>query len=84
LAEISKQAHIIVSNAGNFGAMQTSASARRLEAACRSGDHELTSFMVGELNKSCAASSAALRAWCDEKSADSRSALKSGTWVSAT
>ena len=77
LAEISKQAHTIVSIAGNFGAMRTSAIARCLEGACRSGDAELSYRLISELNAACEASSAALRAWCDESSADAQSAIAS-------
>ena len=69
---VSQQAHTIVSIAGNLGAMRTSAAARRLETACRNGDHELCQRLIGELNQSGEASSAALRAWSDGRSSSMR------------
>jgi CheY-like chemotaxis protein/HPt (histidine-containing phosphotransfer) domain-containing protein len=58
-----RQAHTIISTSGNLGAMQTSAAARRLEAACRGGDRELSYRLIGELCESSRASSEALKAW---------------------
>jgi HPt (histidine-containing phosphotransfer) domain-containing protein len=78
LKEISNQAHIIVSNAGNFGAMQTSAIARHLEKACGSGDDKLSYRLMDALNASCRESSAALRGWCDERSAAAQLASRTG------
>jgi len=75
--EISRQAHTLVSIAGNLGAMQTSAAARRLETACRSGDFELSRRLIGELDKSFEVSSAALRAWSDGRASDFKSAAAS-------
>jgi len=72
--EISKQAHTIVSIAGNFGAMRASAIARRLENACRARDHELAMRMVDDLNVSCEASSAALQNWLNRRSPTAQSA----------
>jgi signal transduction histidine kinase/DNA-binding response OmpR family regulator/HPt (histidine-containing phosphotransfer) domain-containing protein len=74
---ISRQAHTIVSTAGNLGAMWTSAVARRLEIACRGGDHKLSYHLIGELCESCEASSTALRAWSDERSASVQTAIAS-------
>jgi CheY-like chemotaxis protein len=64
---ISREAHTIVSTAGNLGAMQTSAIARRLETACRTGDHESSYRLISELSESCEASSAAFRSWLDNR-----------------
>ena len=66
---VRKEAHIIVSIAGNLGAMRTSALARRLETACRSGEYERTDGLVEELANAVLSSSAALTAWSESKSA---------------
>ena len=66
---VSKQAHMIVSTAGNMGAIRTSEAARRLETACRSGDHSGASALIGELTMSCNASSEAMKVWLEEQSA---------------
>jgi HPt (histidine-containing phosphotransfer) domain-containing protein len=71
------QAHIIVSIAGNLGAMHTSMVARRLEMACRSQNHKLFHQLIGELAESCESSSAALRVWSNSKSAEMRPAIAS-------
>jgi signal transduction histidine kinase/DNA-binding response OmpR family regulator/HPt (histidine-containing phosphotransfer) domain-containing protein len=60
---VSRHAHIIVGTAGNFGAAQTSAVARRLEATCRGGDEERVRRLIGELQVSNRSSSAALQVW---------------------
>jgi signal transduction histidine kinase/DNA-binding response OmpR family regulator len=67
---LSQQAHAIIGIAGNFGAMRTSATARRLEAACANADRELCARLTGELNESCVSSSAALKAWSEAGSRD--------------
>jgi len=66
-AGVSREAHTIVSTAGNLGAMQTSAAARRLETACRAGDSEDSYRLVSELSASCEASSAEFQTWLHEK-----------------
>jgi len=68
LTNISRQAHAITGTAGNFGAMQTSAVAGRLEAACRGSNHELCRRLIGELNDASNASSKVLRVWVAERS----------------
>ncbi len=60
---VAKQAHILVSTAGNLGAMKTSALARDLEHACTERNDDKLKPMVLQLHESCAASSGALRAW---------------------
>jgi signal transduction histidine kinase/CheY-like chemotaxis protein len=69
---VSRQAHAIIGIAGNLGAMRASATARRLETACRNGDHELCQRLIGELNQSCESSCAALRVWSDGRSQNTR------------
>jgi signal transduction histidine kinase/CheY-like chemotaxis protein/HPt (histidine-containing phosphotransfer) domain-containing protein len=66
---VGREAHTLVSTAGNLGAMDTSAAARRLETACREKRHEESYRLIGELSESCEASCAALRAWSDNRAA---------------
>lgn len=60
---VSRLAHIIVSTAGNLGAMQTSNLARRLETACRSGDYDIAEQLIEKLNESGVSSAWAMRMW---------------------
>jgi len=60
---VAQQAHVLVSTAGNLGAMKTSALARDLEHACADRDEETLKPLVLQLRESCAASSDALRVW---------------------
>jgi signal transduction histidine kinase/DNA-binding response OmpR family regulator/HPt (histidine-containing phosphotransfer) domain-containing protein len=66
-AGVSREAHTIVGTAGNLGAMQTSAAARRLETVCRAGEHQKAYQLVSELSASCEASSARFQDWLDSK-----------------
>jgi len=72
---VSREAHIIVGSAGNFGAMRTSSLARNLESACRDGNRELTHKLVGELRASCVASSEALQIWLESRPLDTPSSV---------
>ncbi len=65
--KIAREAHAIVSTAGNLCAMRTSATARQLEIACRNGDRNLSGKLIDELNEVCSASSAAFRAWLNKQ-----------------
>lgn len=60
---VSRQAHMIVSTAGNLGAEQTSALARQLEISCAKGDDTQSDRLIGALRISCQSSSGALRRW---------------------
>jgi len=60
---ISRQAHMIVSTAGNLGAMQTSALARILEVSCKDIDHARSDRLIAELRASCEQSRSELRRW---------------------
>ena len=62
-AGISVEAHILVSTAGNLGAMRTSDIARRLELACKSGDFQQADQLTAALNEASAQAAAAFRAW---------------------
>lgn len=75
LTGVAREAHTIVSTAGNLGAMQTSAIARKLENACRAGDHGLADRWIDELKAACRASSKAFQVWSDAKAADAPSAM---------
>jgi signal transduction histidine kinase/CheY-like chemotaxis protein len=65
---VRQEAHTFVSISGNLGAMLTSATARRLEHACRNAEYGLADRLIDELDEACAASTAALEAWSDRKS----------------
>jgi HPt (histidine-containing phosphotransfer) domain-containing protein len=60
---VSRQAHMIVSTAGNLGAKQTSALARLLEVSCMNEDSARSDRLIGELRTSCELSSGALKRW---------------------
>ncbi len=72
---VKKEAHNIVSIAGNMGAMLTSATARKLEHACRDGDYALCGQLADDLAGQCRAASAALKRWSEEKSAKTNLAM---------
>ena len=74
LAGIARQAHMLVSSAGNMGAMQTSALAREVENFCRAGRSDGLGALLEELRQSNAQSDAALKAWRDARSAAHASA----------
>jgi CheY-like chemotaxis protein/HPt (histidine-containing phosphotransfer) domain-containing protein len=65
LGGVARHAHMLVSSAGNLGAMQTSALAREVEHFCKAGAPDGLAPMLAELRQSCAQSSAALKAWRD-------------------
>jgi HPt (histidine-containing phosphotransfer) domain-containing protein len=67
LAGIARRAHMIVSSAGNLGAMRTSALARQIEQFCIAGDPRGLGLLLNELRQSCAQSGAAFQAWRDSK-----------------
>jgi signal transduction histidine kinase/DNA-binding response OmpR family regulator/HPt (histidine-containing phosphotransfer) domain-containing protein len=69
LAGVARQAHMLVSAAGNLGAMRTSALAREVEQLCRMGNREGLAPLLEELRRSCAQSDTALRAWRDSRRA---------------
>jgi HPt (histidine-containing phosphotransfer) domain-containing protein len=64
-ANIAREAHILVSTAGNIGAMQLSATARIVERACKDGKLDDFGRLVGELDRGISAASAAFQAWID-------------------
>ena len=60
---IAHEAHILVSTAGNIGAMHVSGTARSLEHACKSGKAEDWGRLAGELDRGIGAANAAFTAW---------------------
>jgi signal transduction histidine kinase/DNA-binding response OmpR family regulator len=65
LAGIARQAHMLVSTAGNLGAVQTSALAREVEHFCKNGNPDGLAPMLSKLRQSCSQSSAGLKEWRD-------------------
>lgn len=70
---IARNAHVIVSTAGNIGASQVYALARRLNTACRSDDSEAVKLLVDELVVANLATSDAIRNWLDGSTSVRRS-----------
>jgi CheY-like chemotaxis protein len=62
---IARAAHVVVSNAGNAGAALTSALARRLEQACRSGNSEECDALAAQLHEAATEAVSALGVWLD-------------------
>jgi signal transduction histidine kinase/CheY-like chemotaxis protein len=63
LAAMARSAHVLVSTAGNVGAMSVSVSAGRLQAFCRNRELARIGPAVKELQGAHDAASAALQAW---------------------
>jgi CheY-like chemotaxis protein len=72
---VGRQAHLIVSTAGNLGAKQSSALAHLLEVSCTNRNDASSDRLIAEVRASCALSSGALRRWLD---ADSPAANRTG------
>ena len=66
---IARSAHVLVSTAGNVGAMAVSASARRLQETCRGGDRASVTQHIEDLQATSRAASTALRHWLDARAA---------------
>jgi HPt (histidine-containing phosphotransfer) domain-containing protein len=64
---IARQAHMLVSTAGNLGAMQTSALAREVEHFCKAGNPVGLAPLLDRLRHTCGQSAIALRAWQDSR-----------------
>jgi len=60
---VSRQAHMIVSTAGNLGAKQSSAIAHSLEVSCVERNDARADQLITELRTSCALSSRAIKDW---------------------
>jgi len=62
---VAREAHMIVSTAGNIGAAQVSTLARALETACKNHDTEAVSKLVMELNSANVLATDAIHDWLD-------------------
>jgi HPt (histidine-containing phosphotransfer) domain-containing protein len=60
-AALSKEAHILISTAGSYGLRRASLLARRLEAACKSGETSHTKTLACELGESAKRACRAMR-----------------------
>ncbi len=74
IAGIGRQAHMLVSAAGNLGALETSALAREVEHLCRSGNRDGLEGSIADLREACGRASAAIRAWSDTQQTQKASA----------
>ena len=74
LAAGARDAHAVVSAAGNLGAARLCALARLLETACRMGERKQAAQLTGELNDLARVSEREIRAWLSshETSAQAR------------
>jgi HPt (histidine-containing phosphotransfer) domain-containing protein len=69
LQSIAREAHILVSTAGNIGAMTLSATARQVELACKARDLDNFGGLVAELDRDISAANAAFSAWVEKQKA---------------
>jgi CheY-like chemotaxis protein len=69
LDEVGREAHTLLGSAGNFGALRLSKLAAELRAACDAGNHSLALDVTGELTQVFNATSAAIVAWSNQKTA---------------
>jgi CheY-like chemotaxis protein len=67
LAGVARQAHMLVSCAGNLGAMHTSALAREVEHFCKAGNPDGLAPLLDELRRACMLACAALKTWRDSR-----------------
>jgi signal transduction histidine kinase/DNA-binding response OmpR family regulator len=65
LAGVAREAHTLVSTAGNIGAAQVSALARQLEAACRNHNPQSATCLVADLNEANILASSEIQVWLD-------------------
>ena len=67
LNALAREAHDVVSSAGNVGAMEVSALARTLERACKEGQGASVDRLASELTEACSAANIALNEWLKER-----------------
>jgi HPt (histidine-containing phosphotransfer) domain-containing protein len=65
--KLAREAHIVVSTAGNIGAMQFSALAHSMEQKCKAAQLELVPELVKQLTSCRQAMISALNAWLDAR-----------------
>ena len=71
---IGREAHVIVSTAGNVGAMQVSALARKLSIACKNNNGPSAARLASALNVAHEAACDAISAWLDKTATDREAA----------
>ncbi len=76
LQNIGREAHILVSTAGNIGAMTLSATARRVELACRARSLDNFGGLVAELDRDISAAIAAFTVWVEAQKPGTSDAQK--------
>jgi signal transduction histidine kinase/DNA-binding response OmpR family regulator/HPt (histidine-containing phosphotransfer) domain-containing protein len=67
--EIGREAHTLLGTAGNFDALQLSKLASELRAACVASDPDVARRVTGECGEAFSATSAAMLAWLNERTA---------------
>ncbi len=67
LDALAREAHVLISTAGNIGAMELSALSRRLETSCREQRADQVQDIVESLLKAGAAATTALQEWLDRR-----------------
>ena len=67
LSAMAREAHSMVSSAGNVGAMALSDLARTLEGACKQGQAASVEQLVSQLTEACSTVAAALNDWRNER-----------------
>ncbi len=65
LAAAGREAHDLISTAGNLGAMRLSELSRELEAACKSGEAERSAAVMREVRSACADAQLVLRSYAE-------------------
>jgi signal transduction histidine kinase/DNA-binding response OmpR family regulator len=71
LAGVAREAHMLVSTAGNIGAAQVSAFARQLENACRNHNSQSATRLVSDLNAANILASSEIQNWLDSAATES-------------
>ena len=72
LSGAGRGAHTLLGTAGNCGAMELSAVAGELRAACDAGSHDLARSAARKLGDAVDPTSKSIRAWLDQRSGDAR------------
>jgi CheY-like chemotaxis protein len=65
LGALSREAHVIVSSAGNIGIERVKELAQALEEACQSKQHKMAARLAGELQAAATQGAHALRHWLE-------------------
>jgi signal transduction histidine kinase/CheY-like chemotaxis protein/HPt (histidine-containing phosphotransfer) domain-containing protein len=76
---VAREAHTIISTAGNAGAVRVSEMARAIEERAKENDTVTIGYLVGEIDKASVIASAALQAWIDRRTEIAPQAAMGGT-----